>query len=285
LINLFSVWCQKQSIGHPEQISRPILESYQHYLHEYRQPNGRPLSISRQQAILISIRHFFRWLAKQGYLPFNPSSELDLPRKEQRLPRAVLTPEEIEVLIGQPDINTLAGLRDRVIMELLYATGMRRLELVKLCLCDINKEKETVFIHQGKGKKDRIVPLGERALSWVLLYMEAVRPRLLVNEKEEVLILNRFGNPYKPHSLSCKVLTYLRNSPLDKKQGGCHIFRHSMASIMLENGADVRFIQEILGHRSLETTQLYTKVSIERLKAIHKATHPGSSLDSNTADF
>jgi len=256
-LHQFNEWCKERSLKRPQEITKPILERYQRYLFHYRQPNGSPLSFSRQAARLIALRGLFKWLTKQNHILYNPASELELPRKERRLPKAILTREEAETLINQPDTTAAIGIRDRAILETFYSTGIRRAELASLDLYDIDWERETLFIHQGKGKKDRLVPIGECALSWIETYQQTVRPELLVDAAEKALFLSYKGARLVKDGLSFLVRRYINKAGIEKP-GSCHLFRHTMATVMLENGADVRFIQEILGHENLDTTQQYT---------------------------
>jgi integrase/recombinase XerD len=169
------------------------------------------------------------------------------------------------------------GVRDRAILETLYSTGMRRRELIGLQLFDLDRERGTVMIRQGKGKKDRMIPIGERALTWIDRYQHEVRPGLVVGRDPAVLstlFLTHLGEPFTPNRLTQLVRGYIQAADLGKS-GSCHLFRHTMATLMLENGADIRYIQAMLGHAELSTTQIYTQVSIRKLKEIHTATHPG----------
>jgi len=250
-----------------------MLTKYQRHLYYYRKANGEPLSIYSQNAKIAPVKSFFRWLTREHYILFNPASELQLPRRQRSLPRAILSVTEVENLLSQTDINDPYGIRDRAIMEVLYSTGIRRMEVVNLKLHDVDHQLGTVFIYQGKGKKDRVVPIGERALLWVKKYQNEVRPELMIGEDDHTLFLNQYGEKMSMDALSRRVRVYMKAAEIDKP-GSCHLFRHSMATQMLENGADIRYIQELLGHAKLDTTQIYTQVSIKKLKAIHEATHP-----------
>lgn len=196
-----------------------------------------------------------------------------MPRLEKRLPKHILTIEESEAVINQPNTKTPTGVRDRAILETLYSTGMRRLELIGLKLFDIDADRGTVMIRQGKGKKDRMVPIGERALRWIAKYQNEVRPGLTTPNDEGTLFLTNLSEAFTPNRLTQMVREYIDAADIGKR-GSCHLFRHTMATLMLENGADVRFIQAMLGHVSLETTQIYTQVSIKKLREIHTLTHP-----------
>ncbi len=276
-LGYFVAWCSERGLNTPREITKPILERYQRSLYHWRKKNGQPLTFRAQHARLIPIRGFFRWLTRQNHLLYNPASELELPRLEHRLPKHVLTISEVEQVIGQPDTGEGQGLRDRAILETLYSTGMRRRELIGLALFDIDRERGTVMIRLGKGKKDRMIPIGERALSWITRYQEEVRPGLVVGREPAhlaTLFLTHTGEPFTPNRLTQLVREYVQGAKLGKS-GSCHLFRHTMATLMLENGADIRYIQAMLGHAELSTTQIYTQVSIRKLKEIHTATHPG----------
>ena len=272
-LNYFILWCEERGITRPADITKPILERYQRWLYHYKTEKEKPLSFRVQQARLIAVRMFFKWLTKNNYLLYNPASEIELPKGEQRLPKHVLTASEADQVINQADIKDPLGIRDRAILEAFYSTGIRRSELAALKIYDLDRERETLIIRQGKGKKDRVLPIGERALQWITKYQEEIRPSLAASSDEGFLFLTTMGDPLQPKHLSQLVRDYVDQAKLGKS-GSCHLFRHTMATLMLENGADVRFIQQMLGHASLETTQLYTQVSIKKLKEIHRATHP-----------
>src|SRR3990172_13376184 len=162
-------------------------------------------------------------------------------------------------------------------MEVLYSTGVRRKEVAGLSLYDIAHEQGTVTVRQGKGKKDRVIPIGERALRWVDKYVTEVRPQYVMEPDDGFLFLNNEGKQLGLGYLGDRVRAYVKAADIGKR-GACHIFRHTMASLMLANGCDVRFIQEMLGHSDLSSTQGYTQVTITRLKEIHTATHPAAKL-------
>jgi integrase/recombinase XerD len=273
-LRLFIRWCEERSLTKPSQLDRPILERYQRHLFYRRKPNGEPLAARTQQGLLVPLRHWLQWLVKQGHLLYSPAAELELPRAARRLPKAILTAQEAETVLAMPDVNTVIGLRDRAILETLYSTGMRRMEVIGLKVSDVDRERGTVMIRQGKGKKDRMIPIGERALLWIAAYRDRARPELVGSRDDGTLFLTHMGEPLQPGHLTHLVKELIQASGIGK-EGACHLFRHTMATLMLENGADTRFIQAMLGHASLETTQIYTQVSIRALKAIHTATHPG----------
>ncbi len=271
----FVRWCDERGLTQPAEITPRILDRYQRALFYYRKRDGRPLSVRSQHTRLTCLRAFFKWLAKAHYLLYNPAAELELPPLGTRLPTQVLSAREVEQVLRMPDLSTLVGLRDRAILEVFYATAIRRLELIGLHLYDLDAERGTLTVRQGKGRKDRLVPISERSLGWVDRYLVEVRPRLVREPDEGTLFLTTAAEPLSRHRLSELVRDYISAAEIGKT-GSCHLFRHTVATLMLENGADIRFIQQLLGHARLETTQIYTQVSIRQLKAIHAATHPAA---------
>jgi integrase/recombinase XerD len=274
-IESFTEWAAVRAVTRPNEVTKPILERYQRHLYHRRKTNGRPLAFKSQVTRLLPLKSFFKWLARQNVLLWNPASELELPRPERRLPKHVLNREEAERVIAQPDVNDELGLRDRAILETLYATGVRRSELVALAVSDLDIERGTLMVRLGKGKKDRMIPISERAIGWIDKYLADARPSLVVDPKVATLFLSHFGEAIAPSHLTARVRAYVEAAEIGKR-GACHLFRHTMATLMLEGGADIRFVQEMLGHASLETTEIYTRVSIRKLKAIYEATHPGA---------
>ena len=253
----------------PTEITRPVLERYQRSLYQYRKKNGEPLTFRTQNTRLRSLKGWFRWLARQNHMLHNPASELMLPRLENRLPKYILNAEEAETVLQQPDVATIEGLRDRAILETFYSTGMRRMEVVNLKLYDIDRERGTVMIRQGKGKKDRHIPIGERALAWIGKYVARSAAGAAGGGPTMARCSSmRLGEPFDRVYLTTLVRGYIRKAKIGKK-GGCHLFRHTVATLMLENGADIRVIQEMLGHAKLTTTELYTRVSINLLKQVY----------------
>jgi integrase/recombinase XerD len=275
-LGFFLRWCETRALARPEEVTKPMLERYQRHLFYYRKEDGRPLSFRSQHGRLVAVRALFRWLTKHNVLLYNPASELELPRLERRLPKHVLTAREAERVLGAPDVGEPLGLRDRAMLEVLYSTGIRRRELLGLSLYDFDAERGTLLVRHGKGRKDRMVPIGERAIRWVETYLREVRPGLVVPPDEGVIFLSHLGEPIAPGRLTEIVRDYVNAAAVGKK-GSCHLFRHTMATLMLEGGADIRFIQQMLGHAELSTTQLYTQVSIKKLQDIHRATHPAAA--------
>jgi integrase/recombinase XerD len=179
-----------------------------------------------------------------------------------------------------PNTQKASGIRDKAILELLYSTGIRRTELCNLEMVDLSLGGLTVFVRKGKGGKDRLLPLGERAAKWIQHYLDHVRTELLLSIHEPHVFLTDYGEPFSESRLGDKVKRYLRKSEIDVP-GSCHLLRHAMATHMMENGADIRYIQAMLGHSDLSTTEIYTHVSIRKLQEVHAATHPARLEDRN----
>jgi len=271
--NDFIRWAGERLLTRPSEITRPILERYQRHLFCRRDRHDRPLSFRNQHCRLSSLRSWFKWLAQQRHVLHNPASELELPKLGHRLPKHVLSQQDAEEILSQTDVAQPLGIRDRAILETFYSTGIRRQEMVNLNVYDVDADRGVVMIRQGKGKKDRVIPIGSRALAWTEKYRLEIRPRLLIDPAEQALYLTRMGERFSGAGMSLVVRGYV-NSAETGKTGSCHLFRHTMATLMLEGGADLRFIQAMLGHAKLDTTQIYTQVSIRKLKEVHEATHP-----------
>jgi integrase/recombinase XerD len=276
-IGAFITWAFVRGVERPQEVTLPILERYQRHLFHHRKADGEPLTFRTQIARLVPIRAFFKWLTRERVVLFNPAADLELPRGEKRLPATILSPGEVEAVMALPDIATPQGLRDRTILEVLYATGLRRLEITRLRVFDVDYGRKLIVVRKGKGNKDRLVPTGERALSWLEAYRDKARPQLVAAADDGVLFLTAKGAPLNPKKLTGRIGAYVSAAGLNKS-GSCHLFRHTMATLMLENGADIRFIQAMLGHESLDTTQIYAQVGIAKLAAVHAATHPGAKL-------
>ncbi len=268
----FVTWCSERSLDDPRAITKPILERYQRGLFYHRKADGKPMTVGAQLGCLAPLKTFFKWLARENHILYNPASELELPRQPKRLPRSLLSVQDVESILNQAEPTNAQGLRDRAMLELLYSTGMRRMELAGLALYDVDLSRRLVFVREGKGRKDRVVPLGERAAAWVDKYLVEARGQLLAGHLEALFVTD-YGEAVAPNYVSDKVKRYMEFAGIHKP-GSAHLLRHACATHMLDNGADIRFIQDLLGHAMLSTTEIYTHVSIEKLQQIHAATHP-----------
>lgn len=274
-LNHFILWCAENRISTLAALTRESLERYQQYLSCRRQRNGQPLALNTQIARLNPLKAFCKWLARNGHLPSNPAADLCIPRVPRRLPGRVPTVAEVRRILAIPDTTTPGGIRDRAILEVLYSTGVRRMELVGLGIHDLSLDENSVIVRSGKGNRDRVVPLGARATGWIRRYLAEARPALVGPADDSILFLTDIGEPFLKNRLGDLVKKFILKAKISTR-GACHIFRHACATHMLENGADIRFIQALLGHADLSTTQVYTHVCIAKLKEVHARTHPSA---------
>lgn len=237
------------------------------FLH-LRRKGLSPKTVGRNQVVL---RNFFRFLVLEGVLESNPAEDLESPRMARTLPE-ILTSREVESLLEQPDLKTPLGIRDRAMLEMLYATGMRVSELMELPMNQVNLEAGYTLVY-GKGSKERVVPLGSEAIRWITLYLEGVRSRLLKGKDSLLLFVSRSGTGMTRQRFWKGLKTYGRKAGI-RKRITPHLLRHSFASHLLERGADLRSVQMMLGHVDISTTQIYTHVTGDRLKKVHQKYHP-----------
>ncbi|MFL0800717.1 MAG: tyrosine-type recombinase/integrase [Agarilytica sp.] len=202
--------------------------------------------------------------------------EFEMPRTQKKLPRNVPSYEEVELILRQPLLrgNEL-GILDRAIMELFYASAIRRSELIRLRLSHLDLKKRIVMVVEGKGMKDRRLPILERTCKWLRHYLNDVRPQCLSFESEDFVFISPSGSPCTADQVGQRVGKYIRRSGINV-EGACHVFRHAVATSMLDNGADIRHVQVMLGHSDISTTQIYTHVGIKKLEEVHSRTHPAS---------
>lgn len=254
-------------------IDRVLLGDYAVALSLYETEEGHRLRASTRHGSLVSLKVFFRWLERSGRLLADPARDLPLPKVPQQLPRGVLTSKEVDRVLAVPDLATATGLRARAILELVYSTGIRNAELRSLKLDDLNFAEGLVTVREGKGKKDRVVPMGRTAERFLKRYLDEVRPGVLRSRHEEHVFLSRYGRPFSKTQLVLLLEKIGRAAGL-RKPLTCHGLRHTCATHMLRGGADIRHIQELLGHRTLTATQLYTHVAATDLKRVHDRCHP-----------
>lgn len=271
-LRTFVAWASERGIDDPREVTKPILERYQRHLFYYRKEDGSPLVPGTQVNLLRAIKTFFKWATRENHILYNPASELDIPKVPRRLPRNILSVDEVAAILNEADPSDVVGLRDRALLELLYSTGLRRKEVGNLTRSDIDFTRQVVFVREGKGGHDRVVPLGARACAWLEKYLYEARPQLTVGDATALFVTD-FGDPASGYYVAMRVKRYMALAGIERP-GAAHLLRHACATHMLEGGADIRFIQALLGHANLNTTEIYTHVSIEKLKAIHEATHP-----------
>jgi integrase/recombinase XerD len=283
-LRLFVRWCEERHIYLLEELTPEIMESYQLWLIDA--PLGVKEEKQQPQTIrihLMVLRLLFRFCLRHNLLFENPLSGLDLGKRQPYPLPDCLTETEVTNILSYPDTQTTLGIRNRAVLETLYSTGIRRQELLNLTLSDIDESLGIVRVIKGKGSKDRLVPIGKRALKWIYRYLNEARP-LQVKIPLSTLFLNRFGYPLGPSSVGLVIREAKAEFKIDK-WGAAHLFRHSCATHMLKRGADIRVIQEILGHSEIETTLIYTHLDIEHLKQVHRQTHPAEQNASEDSLF
>jgi tyrosine recombinase XerC len=244
------------------------------YLADIQYKNYSRTTTSRKIA---SIRTFYRYLYREKLIKTNPADNIKSPRKVKNLPK-FLTDSEVEQIFDTINTSATFGYRDRTIFELLYATGMRISELCNLDIADINFEGQEITVF-GKGGKERIVLISNRAKGFLEEYLEKIRPELITsNSSNNAVFINHTGYRLQQRSIR-RSLESIVNSLILPKKVSPHVFRHSFATKLLEKGADLRVVQELLGHASISNTQIYTHVSTERLRQAYNSAHPRAKMD------
>jgi integrase/recombinase XerD len=264
-VRAFTSFAKRQGVGEAEGVKAELLRSYLRSLH------GERHSACTQARKLSALRGYFRFLEADGLIGSNPAGEIDFPRRGRRLP-AVLSRGEIDRMLEAVNVALPLGLRDLAFLELLYATGVRVSELIFLRIEDLDP-REAFLTVRGKGDKERLVPVGRRALRCVARYLRDERPRLNRGAGERILFLNWRGRPLSRMGAWKLIRKYARLAAISKPIGP-HTFRHSFATHLLEGGADLRAVQEMLGHADISTTQIYTHLDRTYLKQIHRSFHP-----------
>jgi integrase/recombinase XerC len=238
------------------------------FLAHLAESNYSPATMARKIATL---RSYHRWLQQQGVIDSNPMTLIRTPRQKKRLPKAIDV-EQVEKLLSAPDQTTLLGSRDRAILETLYSTGIRVSELVGINYDDIDETGQAIII-RGKGRKERIVPLGTHAMTAIGQYLGILEANGVGAATGEPVFINKHGTRLSTRSVRRKVSTYLEKVGLDPSISP-HTLRHSFATHLLDNGADLRSVQELLGHQSLSTTQVYTHLTTKRMREAYDQAHP-----------
>ncbi len=247
------------------------LDTLEGFLKELRKER---LSIASVSRAISSLRSFFKYLVVYENFPRNPAELLELPRKARKLPE-FLTEEEVNRLLNAPDTTELAGIRDRALLELLYATGLRVSELLSLRLGDVDLDEKYVRT-VGKGGKERIVPFGDEAARWLEIYLLEVRSKFASRRSGDYIFLNQKGGRLSRTGFWKLLRKYAQKAGIEEGRVYPHVLRHSFATHLLMHGCDLRIVQELLGHSSVTTTQIYTHLDIKRLKEIHRKYHPRS---------
>ncbi|PWG53084.1 site-specific tyrosine recombinase XerD [Ligilactobacillus salivarius] len=264
-LKLFLEYLRENEIPSFNQVNKEVIVNY---MQSEKNNNKANSSILRSVS---SLRKFFQYLAQEKIIEKDPMLLIDTPKKKQHLPQ-VLTKEEVEKLLRSPNTGQVLGLRDRAMLELMYATGLRISEIINLKLEDLHLTMGTLQT-LGKGHKERIVPVGDEAIKWVNRYLEEARPKLLKQKRSNYLFLNFHGNNLTRQGVWKNLKAEVRKAGIQKNITP-HTLRHSFATHILENGADLRIVQELLGHADISTTQIYTHLSNKQLADIYNRAHP-----------
>jgi integrase/recombinase XerD len=264
-LNNFFEFLGREKVSSPAEVKR---EQITRYLMGLKKTGRAASTISRNVA---SIRSFFNFLVQDNLIDSNPSQLVKSPRIEKKLPR-VLTTKEVDRLLQQPRNDDQAGMRDKAMLELLYASGIRVSELVSLNVTDFSPEAGFLRC-RGKGMKERIVPVGSVAVKYVREYLSVGRQKMLKRRDEHALFLNHHGRRLTRQGFWKILKKYARQSKLSDEVTP-HTLRHSFATHLLENGADLRSVQEMLGHSDISTTQIYTQITRRKIREVYDKTHP-----------
>ncbi|OVE75994.1 hypothetical protein BVX97_02635 [bacterium E08(2017)] len=273
LLRKFFDYLEYEGIENLTDVDTEVLLKYQIYVSALRTKKGELYSPATRKRHLTVVGVMFQYLWLKGEVFYNPVSKLERIKVPKQLPAGILSIEEVQTLLDQPDISTWLGLRDRAIMEVFYSTAMRRNELINLDLLDLYPDRKTMHIRQGKYLKDRVVPCGRVAWKWLSKYLEEARPLRIANPDEQAVFINQHGCRLGQQGIKTLMDKYGKQASISKSVTP-HIFRHTCATHMHDNGASIRRLQEILGHESIETTARYIRVSIVKLKQTHKQCHP-----------
>jgi integrase/recombinase XerD len=257
-----------------DETNTQTIADYQAHLFEcISAKTHKTLSCSSQINRLTALKNFFRFLHRSGKIHLDPCHVIVLPKHQKLLPPVLLKPDEIRRLLDAPDLHNPLGFRDRTILETFYATGLRLSELLSLAVTDLNFPESLIHVRHGKGDRPRHVPIGSHCRKWLESYLRDARPILQRGTKSEHLFLNRFAKPLDKNGWHKKLGELVRITRINPKFS-THGFRHMLATSMLERGADIRHVQEILGHENLTTTQRYLHIAKGELKKVHARTHP-----------
>ena len=283
-LGLFATYMAERSVTHAAQVTRPMVEAYQSSLTRHIKANGEPMAISGQYQRMRGVAAFFSWCHRKGHIPANPAADLEFPRLFKPLPHHLSRDEMERVLASAsagadadaPDDGT--ALRDRALLELFYSTGLRRAEAARLRVDDLDPLRGLVRVTRGKGGKDRVVPIGVRALEWLDRYIRGPRARWCVDHGEYRLFLTPAGTALDLNQLARRVRRILTAAGIEKP-GACHLFRHTFATHLMDNGCELRLIQGMLGHAGPEMSARYAQVTARALVAAHRLYHPADGGD------
>lgn len=297
-LRIFIGWLAEKGISDLDQVDRELFEDYKAWLSAYTSHKGEPLGAGTVRERVFTPQRWFAWLKRKGILAYDLIADVKAPRRKKQLPRGVMRLDEIRKVMEQPDLKSVIGYRDRTIMEVLYSTGARAAELVSLKVADVDLQKKMVRIRNGKGGRDRFVPLSTPCCRFLDRYIKEIRPELLegmrpcgnnwlkkANTGKDLLFLSLYGGPVGKVWLGCFMKEYIHRAGIKKVVSPVHSFRHSVATHLLESGMDVRYVQVLLGHNNINSTQIYTHVERHTLQALLKKHHPRELARENLQVF
>ena len=269
----FFRFLEQKAIADVQGITTATLTDFQRWFYYQPTKRGQARGVVNQNLVLATVKSFFRFLKNEGFIHGNPAEAVEYAREPRSLPRNVLTPKEANRIIDSIDTTTALGYRDRAILEVFYATGVRNQELRNLTVADANLEEELLRVNGGKGGHDRVVPLSRVACKFLETYLKGIRPQLVGAKATDKLFVSFRGNPIDGHTVGDVVKKYARLASV-KKHVTPHVWRHTCATHLVKNEANLRHVQDILGHRSLHTTERYLSLTITDLKEAHRKFHP-----------
>ncbi len=269
----FFRFLEQKAVTDVQGITTATLTDFQRWFYYQPTKRGQARGVVNQNLVLATVKSFFRFLKNEGFIHGNPAEAVEYAREPRSLPRNVLTPKEANRIIDSIDTTTALGYRDRAILEVFYATGVRNQELRNLTVADANLEEELLRVNGGKGGHDRVVPLSRVACKFLETYLKGIRPQLVGGKATDRLFVSFRGNPIDGHTVGDVVKKYARLASV-KKHVTPHVWRHTCATHLVKNEANLRHVQDILGHRSLHTTERYLSLTITDLKEAHRKFHP-----------
>jgi len=263
-------------VSKPNEVTREIVDDYQRFVRDSKTRDGRPPANATIRLKLTAVKIFFAFLAKQDLVLRDPTTVIVAPKEQQRLTRRVPTDDEMRDVLNAVQPRNPESMRDRAILELFYACGMRTSELCNLKISEVDLKDQTATIVAGKGNKTRIVPIGQYAAYYIGLYLEKARKRLLRGKKEDPgnLFLTSTGRPFSRQTINRSVMGRVNKLVDGEKRITCYSLRHAAATTLIAHGVDIAYVAQLLGHESLETTQRYLKIEIGDLKRMHSLYHP-----------
>jgi len=287
-LRIFMGYLKGRGINDAGALDAEVFEQYKAHLADgYVSRRGKPLAVNTIRERLLIAQRWSKWLRKKGVLFFDPLAAVQLPRHRKGFPRGVMRPDEIRKVMELPDLNMPLGYRDRTMMEVLYATGVRCAELLNLRIPDLDWEKKTARVRNGKGGKDRFVPLTSQCCRFLERYLNEIRPQLMevmrpsgrlwkqkAGTGGDKIFVSLYGGPLSKNWLAMTMKRYIDRAGVTRPVSPVHSFRHSVATHLLEDGMDVRYVQVLLGHESINSTQIYTHVERATLHRLLKEHHP-----------